>query len=162
MRRWRAGDGTGTVCSGSHRGITRVENRPPPVVTHRSRNYRRRAGPRWGRGCYRDNLGHRVLHDRGIWTRDRPRDRRIVYSRHRCRPGRSSFRADRSDVAPPGCHDTNSVIALAVRLVVEDGLPDRMASWHLGRDYRVFVPLATVQNGAEAAGDRAAARATAD
>jgi hypothetical protein len=51
---------------------------------------------------------------------------------------------------------------LAVRLVVEDGLPDRMASWHLGRDYRVFVPFATVQNGAEAAGDRAAARATAD
>lgn len=143
-------------------GITRVENLPPPVVTHRSRNYRRRACPRCGRGCYRDNLGHHVLHDLGILTRDRPRDLRIVYSRHRCRHCRSYFSADLSDIAPPGSHYTNSVIALAVRLVVEDGLPYRMASWHLWRDYRVFVPFATVQNWVEAAGDRAATRAEAD
>jgi integrase len=34
---------------------------------------------------------------------------------------------------------------LAVRLVVEDGLPYRIASWHLWRDHRVFVPFATIQ-----------------
>ena len=35
---------------------------------------------------------------------------------------------------------------LAVRLIVEDGLAYRNASWHLGRDHRVFVPFATIQN----------------
>jgi hypothetical protein len=39
----------------------------------------------------------------------------------------------------------------AVRLVVEDGLPYRSASWHLWRDHRVFVPFATIQNWVEAA-----------
>jgi hypothetical protein len=34
---------------------------------------------------------------------------------------------------------------LAVRLVVEDGLPYQAASWHLWRDHRVFVPYATIQ-----------------
>jgi hypothetical protein len=49
---------------------------------------------------------------------------------------------------------TNRVIDLAVRLVVEDGLPYRIASWHLWRDHRVFVPYATIQNWVEAAGKK--------
>jgi hypothetical protein len=47
---------------------------------------------------------------------------------------------------PPKSHYTHRVIHTAVRLVVEDGLPYRSASWHLWRDHRVFVPFATVQN----------------
>jgi hypothetical protein len=47
---------------------------------------------------------------------------------------------------------------LAVRLVVEDGLPYRAASWHLWRDHRVFVPFATIQNWVEAAGKKGGAR----
>jgi hypothetical protein len=43
-----------------------------------------------------------------------------------------------------------------VRLVVEDGLPYRPASWHLWRDHRVFVPFATLQNGVEAGGKKGA------
>ncbi len=43
---------------------------------------------------------------------------------------------------------------LAVRLVVEDGLPYQAASWHLWRDHRVFVPFATIQNWAEAGGEK--------
>jgi hypothetical protein len=43
---------------------------------------------------------------------------------------------------------------LAVRLVAEDGLPYRAASWHLWRDHRVFVPYATIQNWVEAAGGK--------
>jgi hypothetical protein len=39
-------------------------------------------------------------------------------------------------------------------LVVEDGLPYRTASWQLWRDYRVFVPYATIQNWVEAAGKK--------
>jgi hypothetical protein len=42
------------------------------------------------------------------------------------------------------------VIQLAVRIVVEDGLPYRPDSWHLWRDHRVFVPFATIQNWVEA------------
>jgi hypothetical protein len=43
---------------------------------------------------------------------------------------------------------------LAVRLVVEDGLPYQAASWSLGRDHRVFVPWATIQNWVEAGGEK--------
>ena len=60
--------------------------------------------------------------------------------------------ADLADRAPPGRHDPHGVIDLAVRLVVEDGLPYRPARWHLGRDQRVFVPFATMQPWREAGG----------
>jgi len=66
------------------------------------------------------------------------------------------FNADLSDLAPPGSQYTHRVIDLAVRLVVEDGLPYRPASWHLWRDHRVFVPFATIQNWVEAGGKKGA------
>ena len=59
-----------------------------------------------------------------------------------------------TDLAPPKSAYTNVVIELAVRLVVDDGLPYRNASWHLWRDHRVFVPFATIQNWVEAAGKK--------
>ncbi len=73
--------------------------------------------------------------------------------------------ADLSDLAPPGSQYTHRVIGsqythrvmdLAVRLVVEDGLPYRPTSWHLWRDHRVFVPFATIQNWVEAGGKKGA------
>jgi hypothetical protein len=94
------------------------------------------------------------LHDVGSLRRDRPRQLRVVYSKHRCRPCGLRFSADLSDLAPPGSHYTCRVISLAVRLVAEDGLPYRTASWHLWRDHRVFVPFATLQNWVEAAGEK--------
>ena len=57
-------------------------------------------------------------------------------------------------MALPGSHYTHRVTAMAVRLVVEDALPYRAASWHLWRDHRVFVPWATVENWVEAAGEK--------
>src|ERR671914_634900 len=68
------------------------------------------------------------------------------------------FNADTSNLALPGSHYTHRVVAVAVRLVVEDGLPYRAASWHLWRDHRVFVPFATLQNWIEASGEKKAAR----
>jgi hypothetical protein len=138
----------------STEGITRVQDLPPPLVEQRSRNYRRRPCPRCGRGCYRDSRGHRVLHEVGCSRRDRPRDVHVTYSKHRCAACGIYFNADLSDLAPPGSHYTQRVISLAVRLVVEDGLPYRVASWHLWRDHRVFVPFATLQNWVEAAGEK--------
>src|SRR5215510_9445365 len=77
-----------------------------------------------------------------------------TYSQHYCTKCRKYFHADLSDLAPPGAQYTHRVIELAVRLVVEDGLPYRPASWHLWRDHRVFVPFATIQNWVEAGGKK--------
>jgi transposase len=95
-----------------------------------------------------------MLHDLGCLVRDRPRRLEVVYSQHYCVHCDGYFNADMADLAPPGSHYTGRVIALAVRLVVEDGLPYRTASWHLWRDHRVFVPHATIQNWVEAAGEK--------
>ena len=138
----------------STEGITRVEDLPKPLVRKRSRNYPRRPCPRCSRSCYRHGLGHRTLHDLGCPLRDRPRDLAVAYSRHYCCRCKLHFSADLSDLAPPGCHYTRRVVVLAVRLVVEDGLPYRAASWHLWRDHRVFAPFATIQNWVEAAGGK--------
>jgi hypothetical protein len=51
---------------------------------------------------------------------------------------------------------------LAVRLVVEDSLPYRPASWHLWRDHRVFVPFGTIQNWVEAGEKKVQARMDTD
>ena len=135
-------------------GITRVEDLPRPLVIHRSRSFRRRCCPHCGRGCYRDTLGRRVLHDLACPLRGRPRDLHVVYSKHRCESCRLYFSASLLDLAPPGGHYTQRVVSLAVRLVVEDGLPYRIACWHLWRDHRVFAPFATIQNWVEAAGGK--------
>jgi len=78
----------------------------------------------------------------------------VTYSQHYCTKCRQYFHADLSDLAPPGSQYTHRVIALAVRLVVEDGVPYRPASWPLWRDHRVFVPFATIQHGGEAGGKK--------
>ena len=146
--------GPGEYIPDSTEGITRVEDLPSPLQEGRSRNYRWCPCPRCGRSCPRHSLGYRTLHEVGSPRRDRPRQLCVVYSKHRCRPCGLFFSTDLSDLAPPGSHYTQRVIRLAVRLVVEDGLPYRAASWHLWREHRVFVPFATLQNWAEAAGKK--------
>jgi hypothetical protein len=138
----------------STEGITRVEDLPEPLVYQRSRNYRRRPCPCCGHSSYRDGHGQRTLHDIGCLLRDRPRDLQVAYSRHYCTSCKRSFRVDMFDLAPPGSHYTQRVITLAVRVAHEDGLPYRVASWHLWRDHRAFVPHATIQNWVEAAGEK--------
>jgi hypothetical protein len=96
----------------------------------------------------------RVLHDVGDLVAGRPRDIHLVYSRHRCTRCKSFFSTDTSEYALPKSQYTHRVVSLAVRLVVEDGLPYQAASWHLWRDHRVFVPFATIQNWVEAGGEK--------
>ena len=142
-------------------GVTRVEDLPAPRFIERSRNYRRRACPRCGETASRLRTVRRALHDMGDLVTGRPRDLHVTYSQHRCRRCDCYFNADMLDLAAPDAHYTHRVVAVAVRIVVEDGLPYRTASWHLWRDHRVFVPFATIQNWVEAAGEkrRAAGRA---
>lgn len=130
-------------------GITRVEDLPPPKLVARSRNSRRRC-PRCGRSASRLRTVTRALHDLGDLSANRPRDLVITFSQHRCFHCGKYFQVDLSDLADAYSLYTRRVVALAVRLVVEDGLPYRAASWHLWRDHRVFVPFATIQNWVEA------------
>jgi hypothetical protein len=139
-------------------GIDRPEDLLKPKVGVRSRNYRRRPCPLCGHSAYRDRLVRRTLHDLGNPFTGRPRDIVLLGSQHSCRRCRKYFDADSSDLADPGSHYTRRVVELAVRLVVEDGLPYRAAGWALWRDHRAFVPYATIRNWVEAGGKKAARR----
>ena len=138
-------------------GIKRPEDLPKTKVSLRSRNYRRRPCPSCGHSAYRDRRARRTLHDLGNTLTGRPRDVVVLYSQHYCTRCRKYFNADMSDWADPGSHYTRRVVELAIRLVVEDGLPYRTASWTLWRDHRVFVPYATIQNWVEAGGEKGGA-----
>jgi hypothetical protein len=138
-------------------GIFRPEDLPKTKISVRSRNYRRRPCPRCGHGAYRDRIARRTLHDLGNTLTGRPRDIILLCSQHYCRRCRKYFNSDSSDLADPGSHYTRRVVERAVRLVVEDGLPYRSASWALWRDHRVFVPFATIQNWVEAGGEKGGA-----
>jgi hypothetical protein len=146
--------GPGQYAADKTEGITRVEDLPLPLVEQRSRRYRRRVCRRCGRSAYRHASGQRTLHDVGSLRRDRPLVLHVTYSKHRCESCGLCFNAPMDDLAPAGSHYTHRVISLALRLVVEDGLPYRLASWHRWRDHRVFVPFTTIQNSVEAAGKK--------
>ena len=146
--------GPGRYLSDPTEGITRPEDLPKAKIVQRSRNFKHRACPQCGKSCYRHARFTRVLHDVGDLISGRPRDIRLVYSQHCCSKCRKFFMADTSDYALPNAHYTHRVVSLAVRLVVEDGLPYQTASWHLWRDHRVFVPYATIQNWVEAGGKK--------
>jgi transposase-like protein len=81
----------------------------------------------------------------------------LIYSQHYGTRCRKYFNADMTDLAAPGSHYTKRVVDTAVRLVIEDGLPYRTASWSLWRDHRVFVPYATIQNWVEDGGEKGTA-----
>jgi predicted nucleic-acid-binding Zn-ribbon protein len=135
-------------------GTTAIADVPPPELVSCSRTSQRQACPRCGHQAYRDKQYQRTLHDLGhldVWC---PRDLVVTYVQHSCTKCRKSLHADLSDLAPPGSQYTHRVMDLAVRRVVEDGVPYRPASWHLWRDQRVFVPFATIQNGVEAGGKK--------
>jgi transposase len=134
--------------------FTRLEGLPPPTIIKQRRNYESRPCPGCQRPAPRDKVFTRQVHDIGDVVSGRPHELQITYSQHYCSVCHKYFKADLSDVAPPHGHYTHRVMALAVRLVVEDGLPYRSASWTLRRDHRVFVPFATIQNWVEAGGKK--------
>jgi hypothetical protein len=146
--------GPGQYLPEATEGITRPEDLPKAKIVRRSRNYPRLACPSCGKSSFRNRRCQRLLHDVGDLVSGRPRDIEVIYSQHRCTRCNRFFDADTSDYAVPKSHYTHRVVSLAVRLVVEDGLPYQAASWHLWRDHRVFVPFATIQNWVEAGGKK--------
>jgi len=135
-------------------GITDVKDLPKTKIKRRSFSYQKQPCPHCGRSSYRDKVFTRKLHDLGDLAANRPVELWVQYSQHRCSKCNKYFNADLGELADPGSHYTRRVVHLAVRLVVEDGLPYRPASWHLWRDHRVFVPWATIQNWVEATGEK--------
>ena len=148
--------GPGQYLSDPTAGITRPADLPSARILRRSRNFKPRDCPYCGKRCYRPDTCTRVLHDVGDVVDGRPRDIPLEYSQPRCPKCRQSFNADLADYAWPKAHYPHRVVSLAVRLVIEDGLPYQAASWHLWREHRVVVPVATRQNWVEAGGKRAA------
>ena len=138
--------GPGEYMPDATEGIIRAEDLPKPKIVKRSRDFRRQPCPQCEHSSYRHRRAKRVLHDVGDLVSGRPRDVHLAYSVHHCTKCDIYFNSDMSDVALPKSHYTHRVVAVAVRLVVEDGLPYQAASWHLWRDHRVFVPFAMVQN----------------
>jgi len=147
-------DGPGEYVPDVTEGITCVDDLPKPKTRRRSRNYKKRPCPHCGHSAYRDKVYTRTLHDLGDLAANCPVDLVVTYSQHYCSKCRKYFNADLSDLADPAARYTRRVVHLAVRLVVEDGLPYQSASWHLWRDHRVFVPWATIQNWVEATGEK--------
>ena len=145
--------GPGEYVADVTEGITRVEDLPKPRLVRRSRNWPARRCPRCSHSAGRYAVASRTLHDLGD-SRGYPVDLVVTFSRHRCPRCGGCFAVAIDDLALPYCQYTRQVQQLAVRLVAEDGLPYRHASWHLWRDHRVFVPYATIQNWVEAAGGK--------
>ena len=139
-------------------GITCPKDLPAPRLERHSRNYPWRRCASCGHSARRYDVAHRRLHDLGDSRQGRPIDIVLLQSKHRCRTCRRYFLADVSDLALPKSRYTIRVQRTAVRLVIEDGLPYRPASWHLWRDHRVFVPWPTIQNWVEAAGKKKLSR----
>jgi hypothetical protein len=101
-------------------GITDPQMLPPAKRVSRSRNYAHRPCPLCGKSCPRDRILTRTLHDLGDPVAGRPRDIRLTSSQHHCTRCRRFFTADLADLAAPKARYTHRVVALAVRLVVED------------------------------------------
>jgi hypothetical protein len=123
--------GPGQYFPDATEGITRPEDLPKAKVIRRSRNYPHLPCPRCGKSCFRNRTRTRLLHDVGDLVHNRPHDIELVYSQHLCTKCRKYFDADTFDYALPKARYTHRVVSLAVRLVVEDGLPYQAASWHL-------------------------------
>src|SRR3990167_2246302 len=134
--------------------FTKPADLPAPKIIKQQRIFPPLPCPHCGTPAARDKVFVRPLHDLGDLSAGRPQELHVTYSQHYCRTCHKYFPADLTDLAPRGGQYTHRVMRLAIRLVVEDGLPYRPASWLLWRDHRVFVPFATIQNWVEQAGKK--------
>ena len=146
--------GPGRYVPDASEGITNVDDLPKPKVKYRSRERKKCRCPNCDYLARQHDVRKRSLHHLGDSLSGRPVEIILRYSNHYCCKCKKYFNVDTTDIAPFKSDYTNVVIELAIRLVVDDGLPYRSASWHLWRDHRVFVPFATIQNWVEAAGEK--------
>jgi hypothetical protein len=132
----------------------RPEDLPKPQLIQERRDTPSQLCPKCGRPAAKHRTYSRRVYDLGDLHSGQPCLLQITYSQHYCPACHKYFNTDLSKLAAPRSRYTHRVQRLAVRLVIEDGLPYRTASWHLWRDHRVFVPFATLQNWVEAGGKK--------
>jgi hypothetical protein len=146
--------GPGEYVADATEGITHPDDLPKPKIKKRTYNFKKRPCPDCGYSARRHDLRTRLLHHLGDPSSGCPVDVHLCYSVHYCCKCKKHFSANTQHIADPHSHYTHEVVELAVRIVVEDGLPYREASWHLWRDHRVFVPFSTIQKWIEASGKK--------
>jgi len=110
---------------------SRVEELPRPLVKVVRRLRKRAKCPLCAPSCYRDKIREPKDSDLGDLRKGRPVELRVLYSQHYCRKCGKYFSVEMTDLADPVAQHTRRPLELAVRLVVEDGLPYRQASRHL-------------------------------
>lgn len=125
--------------------ITDPKDLPQPKIKVVSRVRKKCRCPFCQRPATRHGICTRTIHHLGHLASGRPVEIRLKYSTHYCCKCKKYFTIDTSDLVAPKTEYTRAVIDLAVRLIVEDRLPLRTASWHLWRDHRVFVPFSTLE-----------------
>ena len=154
MEKKDGGHGPGEYLPDETEGIVRPEDLPKPVLEVIDREAKK--APCSECGCMAPRLrGYsRHLHDLGDLRSGRPRELVVQGAQFHCNSCDNYFSTDLSDLCAKRSDYTHRVVDLAIRLVAEDNLPYRTASWHLWRDHRVFVPFATIQNWVEAAGEK--------
>ena len=111
-------------------GIVDVQDLPLPIFVPYEANYAPRPYPRCGHLADRHKCDQRTLHDGGDVRAGRPVALVVPSSSPSCSHCRQHCHVDLSDLAWSGSHYTRRGIDLAVRSVVEDGVPSRPASWH--------------------------------
>ena len=148
--------GPGAYVPDPPEGMVDVNDLPAPTLVAYDRHHDHTPCPRCGPLASRHTSGQRTFHDLGHVSTGCPVDLVVTSSSPSCSRCQKYLNIALSDVALPGNHDTRRVIQMAVRLVVEDGVPSRPASWHRWRDHRVFVPFATLQQWTEAGGKKGA------
>lgn len=114
-------------------GITDPKNLPKPIIKKKSRIKKKCRCPFCKRAATRHGTRTRTLHDLGDLGSGRPVDVQFKHSTHYCCKCKKYFNVQTTDIAAPKGEYTKAVVDLAVRLVVEDQLPLREASWHLWR-----------------------------
>lgn len=127
---------------------------PEAKIVKKSRNYKHIPCPKCRKRATRDRVYQRELHDLGDPRTGKPQELHFTYSQHHCKDCDIYFHDEFSDITLPYSQYSSRVVHMAIRLVVEDGLPYGEASWHLWRDHFVWVPRGTVQNWVEASGKK--------
>lgn len=154
MGKKNSGQGPGEYVADVTEGVVCPADLPKPLMELIDRDADRAPCPGCKRSTPRLCRKCRILHDLGDPRSGQPRESEVHYAQYHCVLCDLYFSTDLSDLCAKRGFYTNRVVELAIRLVAEDNLPYRSASWHLWRDHRVYVPFATIQNWVEAAGEK--------
>jgi len=144
----------GQYVSDNTEGLINPQDLPRPKIKKRSHVRKKCRCPLCKRLSRRHTFEIRNLHDLGNPATGQPVEVQLRYSTHYCCKCKHHFTINTSPIAPPKSQYTNAVIDLAVRLIVDDGLPFREASWHLWQHHRVYAPFGTIKNWVSAAGEK--------